>query len=305
MSQNIGLQPEGRNADKRMMRSLILRRLCTLPVLFALAGFCGATLLRFAPGFDADERELDTRLSAESLARIRESHTADRNLITYYARFLTGALSGDLGVSRNLDRPVTELLRERLPVTIRLVAYGILAAWIAGLGCALAAMLRPGGVVFDLLGTVSSSILLSLPAALFGILFLYWRGPLPIALGLLLFPRIFTYARNLLESAQAMPHVLQAQARGVGRTAILFRHVVPIAFPQLGSLAAVSVSLALAAAIPLEALCDQPGIGQLAWQAALGRDLPLLVGLTLVMALVVMSVNTASDIASAALRRQS
>jgi ABC-type dipeptide/oligopeptide/nickel transport system permease component len=84
-----------------MMRSFILRRLSTLPLLFALAGFCGATLLRFAPGFDVDERELDTRLSADSLARIRESHAADRNLFAYYARFLTGALSGDLGVSRN------------------------------------------------------------------------------------------------------------------------------------------------------------------------------------------------------------
>src|SRR5260370_24379187 len=178
MSQNIGLQPEGRNADKRMMRSLILRRLGTLPVLFTLAGFCGATLLRFAPGFDADERELDMRLSAESLARIRESHAGDRNLISYYARFLTGALSGDLGVSRNLDRPVTELLRERLPVTVRLVAYGILAAWSAGLALALAAMLRPGGAVFDLLGTLSSSILLSRPGALFVMLFLYWLGAL-------------------------------------------------------------------------------------------------------------------------------
>jgi peptide/nickel transport system permease protein len=75
-----------------------------------------------------------------------------------------------------------------------------------------------------------------------------------------------------------------------------------VALPQLGSLAAISVSLALGAAIPLEVLCDQPGIGQLAWQAALGRDLPLLVGLTLVMALVVMSVNTISDIANGALR---
>jgi peptide/nickel transport system permease protein len=79
---------------------------------------------------------------------------------------------------------------------------------------------------------------------------------------------------------------------------------VPVALPQLGALAAISVSLALGAAIPLEALCDQPGIGQLAWQAALGRDLPLLVGLTLVMALVVMTANTVSDITSNSLRSQ-
>jgi peptide/nickel transport system permease protein len=284
------------------MLSLALRRFCALPLLFLLAGFCGATLLRFAPGFEADERELDARLSADSLARLRESRATERNIVGYYARFQKGAFTGDLGVSHSLARPVTELMRERFPLTVRLVGYGILWAWVAGLGCALAAGFWPHGGVFEIGGTVASCILLSLPAALIGILFLYWRGPLPLALGLLLFPRIFTYARNVLENARAMPHVFQAQARGVGPAAILFRHVVPVALPQLSSLAAISVSLALGAAIPLEVLCDQPGIGQLAWQAALGRDLPLLVGLTLVMAFVVMSVNTISDIANGALR---
>ena len=283
------------------MLSLAIRRFCALPLLFVLAGFCGATLLRFAPGFGADERELDARRSADGLAQLRESRAAEKNIAVYYVRFLKGALTGDLGVSHSLERPVTELMRERFPVTVRLVGYGILWAWVAGLGCALAAGFWPHGSVFDIGGTVASCILLSLPAALIGILFLYWRGPLPLALGLLLFPRIFTYSRNVLENARAMPHVFQAQARGVGTAAILFRHVVPVALPQLGSLAAISVSLALGAAIRLEVLCDQPGIGQLAWQAALGRDLPLLVGLTLVMALVVMSVNTISDIANSAL----
>src|SRR5262249_32093853 len=167
-----------------------------------------------------------------------------------------------------------------------------------------AAALRPRGYLFDLAGTVATCVLVSLPAALVGILFLYWRGPLPVALGLLLFPRVFIYMRNLIERAQAMPHVVQAHARGLSPLATLFRHVVAVALTQLGSLAAVSVSLALGAAIPLEVLCDRPGIGQLAWQAALARDLPLLVGLTLVMALVVMSVNMVSDISNAALRRK-
>ena len=281
-----------------------LRRFCALPVLFLLAGFCGATLLRVAPGFDVDEREIDGRLSAESIALLRGSRANERNLFTYYARYLAGVVSGDLGVSRSLDRPVRELLRERLPVTVSLVWYGILAAWVAGFGAALAALRWPRSIVVGIAGTLSSCVLLSLPAALIAILFLYWRGPLPLALGLLLFPQIFTYARNALESAHARPHVLQAHARGLGRTAILFWHVVPVALPQLGALAAISVSMALGAAIPLEVLCDQPGVGQLAWKAAMGRDLPLLVGLTLAMALVIMSVNAVADVVNMGLRRQ-
>src|SRR4030081_326737 len=99
------------------MRSLVIRRICMLPVLFALAGFCGATLLRLAPGFDVDERELDPRVSAASVAHLREARAQDRNILRYYARFLAGAIFGDLGVSRSLDRPVAELLHERLPIT--------------------------------------------------------------------------------------------------------------------------------------------------------------------------------------------
>jgi len=70
--------------------------------------------------------------------------------------------------------------------------------------------------------------------------------------------------------------------------------VLPISLPQTLALAAVSVNLALSAAIPIEALCDVPGVGQLAWQAALGRDLVLLVNLTVVVALVTLITNSAS-----------
>src|SRR5438105_2262351 len=82
-----------------------MRRLCVLPLLFLLAGFCGATLLRVAPGFGVDEREIDGRLSAESIALLRGARANERNLFTYYARYLAGVVSGDLGVSRSLERP--------------------------------------------------------------------------------------------------------------------------------------------------------------------------------------------------------
>src|SRR5882762_4822766 len=124
-----------------------LRRFCALPVLFLLAGFCGATLLRVAPGFGVDEREIDGRLSAESLAMLRVSHANERNLFTYYARYLAGVVAGDLGVSRSLERPVRELLRERLAVTVNLVWYGILAAWVAGFGAALATLRWPRSII--------------------------------------------------------------------------------------------------------------------------------------------------------------
>jgi peptide/nickel transport system permease protein len=62
------------------------------------------------------------------------------------------------------------------------------------------------------------------------------------------------------------------------------------------ALAGITVSIALGASIPVESLCGLPGIGQLAWQAALSRDLPLLVNLTLLVTLVTLLANSSADV---------
>jgi peptide/nickel transport system permease protein len=67
----------------------------------------------------------------------------------------------------------------------------------------------------------------------------------------------------------------------------------------LVALAGVSVTLAFGASIPIEALADSPGIGQLAWRAALGRDLPVLVTVTLMLTVVTVFANIIADIAMA------
>jgi peptide/nickel transport system permease protein len=65
----------------------------------------------------------------------------------------------------------------------------------------------------------------------------------------------------------------------------------------LVALAGVSVTLAFGASIPIEALSDSPGMGQLAWRAALGRDIPVLVSLTLLLTAVTVFANVMADIA--------
>jgi peptide/nickel transport system permease protein len=62
------------------------------------------------------------------------------------------------------------------------------------------------------------------------------------------------------------------------------------------ALAGVSVSLAIGAAIPVEALCGLAGVGQLAWQAALARDLPLLMNITVLVTLVTLLANSGADV---------
>jgi peptide/nickel transport system permease protein len=101
----------------------------------------------------------------------------------------------------------------------------------------------------------------------------------------------------LLVRSYDQPHVLAARARGLGSSAIFFRHVLPLAAPPLLALLGVSFAISFGAAIPIEALCDSPGLGQLAWQAALSRDLPLIVNVTLVVALVMLAANSLADLA--------
>ena len=96
------------------------------------------------------------------------------------------------------------------------------------------------------------------------------------------------------------PHVLAARARGLRTGAIFLRHVLPVAAPPLLALLGVSFAIAFGAAIPIEALCDSPGLGQLAWHAALNRDLPLIVNLTLAVSLVMLAANSLADIAGRA-----
>ena len=264
-----------------------------------LGGLLGATLTRVAPGFGLDERELDPRLSQESLRAIRESRAEEENVATFYLQYLRKAWSGDLGVSRSLNRPVAELFSERVPVTLRSLALGLAGGWLLGIALAVPAALSrwwPYEVFFGLLG----GIFLCIPSAVLAVLFLFVGGTVPAALALVVFPRVFRYVRNLLSQAYDRPHVLLAKAKGLSETRVLLWHVFPSAAPQIVALAGVSVSIAFGAAIPIEVICDSPGIGQLAWLAALGRDLPLLINLTVFVAVITVLANSVSDLAGAA-----
>ena len=148
----------------------------------------------------------------------------------------------------------------------------------------------------DLAAGLGASILLCVPAAVLALLFVIAQAPGRLVIGLIVFPKIFQYARNLLLRAASLPHVLTARAKGLGEVRVLAWHILPVAGPQLLALAGVSISLAFAAAIPVEVLCDLPGIGQLAWKAAIGRDLGLLVNLTMIVTLITLVANTAAEL---------
>jgi peptide/nickel transport system permease protein len=260
-----------------------------------LGGLLSATLIRFAPGFGVDEEELDARLNAGSLASRREANQQGSNILRFYGNYVRDMLHGNLGFSRTLQQPISQLLKERVPETMKHLFAGWVLSWFMGFAVAAAIVMSRCRLV-DGLATITSSLLLSLPAAVLGLIFAFAQAPPGLAIALVLFPKIVRYSRNLLVHSSGLPHVITARAKGLSDSRVFIWHVLTNAAPQLLSLAGVTVSIGLTAAIPIEALCDLPGIGQLAWKAALGRDLPLLVNLTLVVTLVTLLANSASDV---------
>lgn len=262
-----------------------------------VGGLLSASLVRFAPGYGTDERELDPRLSQASIEAIRHSRQLNSSILSYYGRYLMGAVHGDFGSSEWLQRPVSSLIKERFTVTLKSVIFGVSFAWVLALSVSLLGFFFQNSL-FDISGTVVSGLFISLPPAVIAIFAVYLRAPVFVAIAVVTFPKLFQYQRNLLTHASGQPYILAAQARGIGRTQVLFCHVLPLAAPALFALLGVSLSVAFGAAIPIEALCDSPGIGQLAWQAALNRDLPLIVNLTLLITLITVAANSLTNIAN-------
>jgi peptide/nickel transport system permease protein len=261
-----------------------------------LSGLGGATLVRLAPGFGLDDSALDARLSPASRQAIEERHAGERNPFTFYMHFLGGLVRGDAGRSTANGQPVSRLIRDRAWTTIVSVAQGLAGGWCAAVLLALAVALSRSAAA-TLPAFAISGLLLSVPSAVVAMLCLLAGVGPGVATAAVVFPRVFPHAYEQIRAALAAPHVLMARASGITAPRLLLIYVGPaIAMPLL-ALAGVSVTLAFGASIPIEALSDTPGLGQLAWQAALGRDVPVLVAVTLLLTLVTVAANALVDLA--------
>ena len=146
-----------------MLRRIAIH-LISIAALVLVGGLLSASLVRLAPGFDSDERELDPSLNAESIRALRAERAGEHNVLRFYTSYLRGAIHGDLGTSHALNQPVGKLLRERWPVTLRVAGIGLLLGWLLASTLAFSASLwrRP---LYELFGTTFSGAFLCIPAA--------------------------------------------------------------------------------------------------------------------------------------------
>ncbi|HUA82310.1 MAG TPA: ABC transporter permease [Bryobacteraceae bacterium] len=266
-----------------------------MAALVLLAGWGSAMLLRDAPGALVDERELNPRAGEETIAALRHNRARERSVAANLASYLRGLAHGELGFSESNHTSVAALIADRAPRTLRDVGCGLTLGWIAGLAAAVLVARFPRAWPCDVAFLGASAIALSLPAAFLAYLAMLAQATPKLVLAVVIAPEIFQYSRNVLRDGYGAAHVEMARARGVSESAILARHVFPAAAPPLIALAAASVSMAIGAAIPIEAICDAPGLGRLAWQAATARDLPLLINMTMLVALATTSAMTISE----------
>jgi len=265
--------------------------------------FLTSVLVCIAPGFDSDERQIDARLSTESIQSLRQLRAQNRNPLTAFIQFVGGAVQGDLGYSSTFNRPVWELLSERYPATFRAVGVGAFTGWAVAVLLASCVTLFPG---FALRGSSTSiaGLLLCVPSALLGFMAIVLQSSVASAMSCVVFSRLFLQMNTLFDKASAQPHVMAAEAMGLTRRALFRWHIAGPSTPQMIVLGASSISIALGAAVPLEVICDSPGLGQLAWKATLGRDLSVLLGVTLIIAALNSVAAATTDIANKVLREQ-
>jgi len=263
----------------------LLKRLArTVAILLFVVG--GSTILvRFAPGYLSDVREMDARYAGAARVELTAEAARSSSVWQMLKTELGGWTRGDLGTSREYDVPVVELIRPRLAVTGGLMARAIALAWTLALGWAL---LSSAGRRPRMLWQAPSALLLAVPtAAMATFCLVAGRGGPVVVMTLVLAARDFKFLDKVLRKAWQAEHVLQARAQGVSTARLLWAHILPGTGPQLLALATLSIVTALSAMVPAEVIFGVPGLGQLAWNAAMNRDLPVLVAVTMILAVAI------------------
>jgi peptide/nickel transport system permease protein len=264
-----------------------LLRLARVASLALLAMVATVVLVRFAPGYFTDSREMDAQYASVAREQLQAEQQRDGTVSAAVRNELRGWMHADLGRSRHFDVPVAGLVRERARVTLKLLWSSIACGWLGALALALpmsVARTRAG----EMIVSAPIAVLLATPIAALATACLIsdFGGPV-LVLSLLIGARDFQMVHRLLRHVLSAPYFLYLRAQGIATRRIVRSHLLPAVAPELLALGMSSFVLALSAAVPVEVIFDRPGLGQLAWNAAMNRDLPVLLAVTLLMALCV------------------
>jgi peptide/nickel transport system permease protein len=306
------------------MLTFILRRLLSGVVLIAVISFLAFVLL-YAGGGDIARRILGENATAETVAKKTEELGLNRPLLAQYGDWVVSALSGNLGRSWFTGELVSVSVSGRLAVTLSLVLGAtIVSAILAVVLGVLAA--RRGGIVdgavqlLSLVGFAVPGFLIALLLVLVFAINLGWfkaTGYVPIttspagwlasvtlpvvALSLGAIATVAAQVRGSVIDAMSRDYVRTLRSRGLGMRSVIYKHVLRNAGgPALAVLAVQFVGL-LGGAVVVEQIFAIPGMGQLSVRSTTLGDVPVVMGLVIAFAIIVVIVNLLIDLAQAAL----
>jgi len=273
----------------------------------------GVTVLSFvfaeaAPGSLIDELRLDSRVSPETLATLRDRYGVDRSLPEKYLYWVRSVARGELGFSVAYDGPVGPILWPRVRNTLLLTVPATLLAWLIAVPVGVWAASRKGGWG-DRAAAAVTTALLSVPELLIGLCLLLlavrtgwaptggmvsldfaeldawnkvrdvgWHFFMPVsALVLATAPVLVRHVRASLLDVLHAPFIQAARASGIPEHRILFRYALRAAANPLISLLGLSIAGLLSASLVVETIMSWPGLGPLLLDAVAARDLHLVV----------------------------
>lgn len=266
-------------------------RLARIASLVLLTAFGTIFFMRFAPGYFTDAREMDSRYSDAAQVSLQTQQAKEGNFVTLTRSLVSGWLHGYLGRSRQYDVPVSELIKPRMQVTAKLLLKGVGFGWLTACMVALPLSARRTNRGEALIAA-PTALLLSIPiGAMATACVVADKGGAATVLAIVIAARDFKLVYRLLRKEGTAPGLLFARAQGISSFRIAYIYLLPAVSGRLLAMTMLSFVTALSAIVPLEVVFDVPGLGHLAWSAAMNRDLPVLLGVTLMMATAVGAVS--------------
>ena len=300
-----------------MLIKYIFRRLVSLiPVLLGIT-LVVFLIVHFAPGDPVANMLGETYFDKESYEELRHELGFDRNVIVQYLRWLGRICRGDLGRSLIRKRPVIELIAERFPNTLLLASVGIFFALLIAVPIGIYTAVHQDTWV-DNLGRVGALLGVSMPA--------FWRGlvlmlvfswyirifpsggsvsekgwiavVLPgFSLGISLAAIVMRMTRSSMLEVLKQDYIKTARAKGVAERVVLFKHALKNALIPVVTVVGLQMGYLMGTgALLTETVFSWPGVGRLVVQAIMERDVPLIQGLILFVALLFVLVNLLVDV---------
>lgn len=304
------------------MTRFLLRRFAQGVLLLVLVSMIGFALLHLTPGGPMSQFANTPGMNEEDLRRLASQMGLDRPIIVQYADWAWGLLRGDWGRSYRDDMPVLLVIASRIGATFRLMLTALLFAIIAG--CCIGVL---GAVkrysIFDQVATIGAMIALSIPTFWFGLVVIYvfsielrWLPPGNIApvgdegfwvsvhhligpamvLGLVTTAIWSRFMRAAMLEVLSQDYVRTARAKGLPQRAVLMAHAMRNALLPMITLAGLEFPTLLSGALVTETVFTWPGMGRLFLDSIGYRDYPVIMGVLMLTAILVIIGNLLADI---------